>query len=965
MIPTRPLSHGSGARRLAAAVASFAVLAVAFAGSSATAAPGLLGEYYDAKNPPLNGEAATTRVDPTVDFVWSGDAPDGTAVFADDAYSERFTGWVKIDASGTWTFTTTSNDGVRLWVDDVLVIEDWTTHGAQNDTANVVFTTSGWFPIRLEHFNDGGSATIRLFFQGPSQPKVIIPSTHLSSTDPANPSPLTDAGPAVKVVGPNASATLLGSATDPDGIASLSWMQTAGPPAVIVSPSAATTQVNLSGLGVHEFELTATDQAGSVSSDRVAVVAFDGPSGGTLGGTLRAWNLVEVTFTHDQSLTETGAPNPFRDFRLQVAFVHLPTGEVWDVPGFFAADGDAADSSAGAGDKWRVRFAPDRPGEWAYVASFRTATHIATELDPNFGTATSFDGGGGSFVVEPTDRTAPGFARKGRLEWDGTHHLKFAQTHERFLKGGADSPENLLGYYEFDQTFDTGGVSNDLDGGPHGDGLHHFDAHAADFVVGDPTWLGGGAAGKGRNLIGALNYLASKGVNSIYFVTYNIDGGDGREVWPWISPTVKVRYDVSKLAQWEVVFAHAERLGLALNVITQEQENDQGIDGGALGNERKIYYRELVARFGHHLAVVWNLGEENTNTSGQRKSFATHIRALDPYDHPITSHHFPSQMDQVLAPMLGFEPFEGPSLQRSPSTLHADTIQWIDDSAAAGRPWFVCNDEQTPANQGVLPDANNPSHDTIRKNTLWGNLMAQGSGCEWYFGYAFPHADLDCEDWRSRDLMWEQTFTATDFFQRELPFWEMEHADVLTPDSSDYVLAKKGFVYAVYRPNGGATTLDLQTSAATYDVTWFDAKNGGALQAGSVGSVTGPGAQSIGTPPAGGDWCAVIRRQDPLAPRLLAAEIEPSPFVGPSDFVVWAHVSDPIGPIDIDRVEAHFFSPSGVYLGVIPLISDGGTSWSFRIPNVPALPPGTWTWFAGVYDTGGQLDYVERTFETP
>ena len=76
----------------------------------------------------------------------------------------------------------------------------------------------------------------------------------------------------------------------------------------------------------------------------------------------------------------------------------------------------------------------------------------------------------------------------------------------------------------------------------------------------------------------------------------------------------------SKLDQWEVVFAHADRLGLHLHFKTQETENDQDLDGGRLGTERRLYYRELIARFAHHLALNWNLGEENTNTTAELQS---------------------------------------------------------------------------------------------------------------------------------------------------------------------------------------------------------------------------------------------------------------------------------------------------------------------------------------------------------
>ena len=104
---------------------------------------------------------------------------------------------------------------------------------------------------------------------------------------------------------------------------------------------------------------------------------------------------------------------------------------------------------------------------------------------------------------------------------------------EYFIKVGTDSPENLLAYYEFDGTKDNGnmGVSGNADK------LHHYDAHLKDYQSGDPTWKGG----KGKRIIGALNYLAAKGVNSISFLPNNV-GGDSNDVWPFASSQEKTRY---------------------------------------------------------------------------------------------------------------------------------------------------------------------------------------------------------------------------------------------------------------------------------------------------------------------------------------------------------------------------------------------------------------------------------------
>ena len=367
--------------------------------------------------------------------------------------------------------------------------------------------------------------------------------------------------------------------------------------------------------------------------------------------------------------------------------------------------------------------------------------------------------------------------------------------------------------------------------------------------------------GKGKGIIGAINYLAGQGMNSVYFIPYNIDGGDGKDVWPWTSPKERSRFDCSKLDQWEIVFEHMDARGVAMHMITQEQENDQGLDGGRLGQQRRLYYRELIARFGHHLALVWNLGEENTNTDEQRKAFCQYIRGLDPYDHPIVVHTFPGKFDKVYSPLLGYEHFEGPSIQiGNMRGTHAETVKWVRRSRSAKRPWVVCLDEIGPAHTGVKPDKDDPDHKDVRHYGLWGNLMGGGAGCEWYFGYKFPHNDLNCEDWRSREKLWHQTRHALRFFHEHLPFAEMTSADDLTAAKDDYCFAKAGEVYAVYLPAGGTTKLKLP--AGRFTVKWYNPRTGGGLLAGSVKQVVGPGDKPLGQPPQDPkrDWVALIKR---------------------------------------------------------------------------------------------------------
>ncbi len=576
--------------------------------------------------------------------------------------------------------------------------------------------------------------------------------------------------------------------------------------------------------------------------------AFSSTGQVSISGELKKWHRITLTFEGPDT-SEDATPNPFLDYDLSVNFSNA--GKSYTVAGFYAADGNAGQTSAVAGNKWCVHFTPDRQGQWNYRVSFRRGANVALSLDPNAGSRGVLDGLMGTFSVSATDKKPPDSRAKGALRYVGKRYLRFAETGDYFLKAGTDSPENLLGYAEFDGTFDTGAMGG-LTEGADAVFIHTFAPHIADWRPGDPTWKDG----KGKGIIGALNYLASKYVNSVYFLTYNIDGGDGKDTWPWTDPNEKVRFDCSKLDQWEIVFSHMDRLGIMLHVITQEQENDQGLDGGELGIQRKLYYRELVARFAHHPALVWNLGEENTNTPQQRRDFAGFIRKLDPYDHPIVVHTFPGQYDKVYRPLLGSEDFEGPSLQMGNVQIgHIETLKWVKLSSTS-RQWFVCIDEIGPADTGVMPDANDYWHDGPRKNALWANLMAGGAGCEWYFGYKYPHNDRTCEDLRSRDHMWDLTRYAVAFFHEHLPFVRMSPDDSLV--SNGWCLAEPESIYAVFLPEGGTT--DINLPAGEFGVRWFNPRTGGRLLSGSLGQVTGPGVVNLGSPTTDidKDWLVIV-----------------------------------------------------------------------------------------------------------
>ena len=158
--------------------------------------------------------------------------------------------------------------------------------------------------------------------------------------------------------------------------------------------------------------------------------AFEVARADEITGELKKWHRVTISFDGPMA-AETDALNPFLDYRLLVTFTHAATGKTYVVPGFFAADGDAANTGADAGTRWRVHFTPDETGLWQYTAEFITGTEVAISTDPvpaGSSSAGFFDGNTGSFTIDPTDKTDADFRAKGRLEYVNKHHLQFAET---------------------------------------------------------------------------------------------------------------------------------------------------------------------------------------------------------------------------------------------------------------------------------------------------------------------------------------------------------------------------------------------------------------------------------------------------------------------------------------------------------------------------------------------------------
>ena len=490
----------------------------------------------------------------------------------------------------------------------------------------------------------------------------------------------------------------------------------------------------------------------------------------------------------------------FTDYKLDATFTHIEDGDQYVVPGYYAGHGREADYGPDQfGDDaqrvWQVGFTPPKAGEWVLDVSFVTGSNVAIDPEATSKSAEYFDGHSLSFIAHNVETHPAGtdFRLKGFLQDKQNRYLEFSETGDFFIKTGAGSPENLLAYADFDGTYDVGGTPYPALGE---DQLHEFAPHVKDWETGDPTW---GAQGKGKGLIGLANYYESVGVNAQYIVTMNIEG-DGQDVFPYVSHTDPYVFDVSKLSQWQRVFRAFNARGILIDMLLTETENEswfEAMDGDVVGQDfsdsRKLYYREMVARFGHLNGLVFNLGEENgvvgnsgqdpyrqPTSTAQRRAFAKYIRELDSFDHAVVSHNWPDSEADTYGPLLGEADFSGISLQAH-YDYYKRVFDWTEKSEAAGRGWIVTVDEPLGWEYGARPDDEVEDHRREIEGVLWPVLMGGGAGVDWYFGWQnnAPTSDLSNEDQRTRHELWVKSTAVRGFFEDNF------NLETLTPRHSD------------------------------------------------------------------------------------------------------------------------------------------------------------------------------------
>jgi fibronectin type 3 domain-containing protein len=133
---------------------------------------GLAANYFlDA--PHLNGTPALTRTDPTIDFDWGAGSPD--PAIGVDHFSVRWTGNVKPTTTQTYTFHTNTDDGVRLWVNNTLLIDNWTDHAPTDNTATMNLVANTTYAIKMEYYENAGGAVAKLHWSTSTIADTAIP----------------------------------------------------------------------------------------------------------------------------------------------------------------------------------------------------------------------------------------------------------------------------------------------------------------------------------------------------------------------------------------------------------------------------------------------------------------------------------------------------------------------------------------------------------------------------------------------------------------------------------------------------------------------------------------------------------------------------------------------------------------------------------------------------------------------
>ena len=153
---------GGGGWSATGGIGGGGIVAITYSTSSVVG-PAFTAQYYN--NTALSGSPVLTRQENSVNYNWGTAAP-AAGVNADN-FSVRWIGTTTAPVAGSYTFSVVADDGVRLWLDNVLVIDKWITQGATRYDYQATLSANQQVVVKMEYYDGTGSAVAKLAWTFP------------------------------------------------------------------------------------------------------------------------------------------------------------------------------------------------------------------------------------------------------------------------------------------------------------------------------------------------------------------------------------------------------------------------------------------------------------------------------------------------------------------------------------------------------------------------------------------------------------------------------------------------------------------------------------------------------------------------------------------------------------------------------------------------------------------------------
>lgn len=240
---------------------------------------GITGQYFTNSSATYSNSAnfnpanlRLTRVDPVIDFLWGSSLTPITN--SAGHYTVRWTGQVQPQYSETYYFVANTDDGVKLWINDQIIIDAWTNKSSSDLTGVINLQGGVRYDLKMEYYQSTGSAVAHLSWYSPSQSKQIIPTSRLYPTNvPATPSSVTSPLSAIAFLGQPFSFNVTGANTPnvftatglPPGLVFNSTNGAiSGVPGIAGDYQVSLTSSNLIGLGASVVDIQVINTGSSV-----------------------------------------------------------------------------------------------------------------------------------------------------------------------------------------------------------------------------------------------------------------------------------------------------------------------------------------------------------------------------------------------------------------------------------------------------------------------------------------------------------------------------------------------------------------------------------------------------------------------------------------------------------------------------------------------------------------------------